>query len=154
MEDSVYVPRTVPCNQLLSLMLIGLAVPPPASPLFDIWRHHHFLFILDTSQHPSTLWVECQDKVRLDSPRNVPCSRDSLGAQGALKDQNSIPSTPITLESQKVQVPRFLVVTDQRGQTWQHGSCCRDWEAGWLGKACTALSWIPPPEGSTPLLPP
>lgn len=69
------------------------AVPLPASSLMNIYRHQSFLFILGTSQHPSTLWVECQDKVRLDSPRNFPCSRDIPGGQGALKDQSSIPST-------------------------------------------------------------
>lgn len=62
--------------------------------LFDIWKHHNFLFILDTSQHPSTLWVECQDKVRLDSPRNFPCSRDSLGARELWRTKIQSPPLP------------------------------------------------------------
>lgn len=97
------------------ILVIVPVAPPLASSLLDACGHRSFLFILDVSQHPSTLWVECQDKVRLDSPRNLPCSGDSLWGQGALKGQSSIFSPLISLESQKVQVPRFTVVTDQRG---------------------------------------
>lgn len=53
-----------------------------------------FLSILDVSQHPSTLWVECQDKVWLDSPRNLPCSRDSRGARELWRSKVQFPPLP------------------------------------------------------------
>lgn len=128
---------------LLMVLVIVPAVPPLASSLLDACGHRSFLFILDMSQHPSTLWVECQDKVRLDSPRNLPCSRDSLWGQGDLKGQSLIFSPLISLESQKVQVPCFMVVTDQRGARPDDTAAAREYEewADWVRPVQPMAGW-------------
>lgn len=76
--------------------------------------------------------------MRLDSPRNLPCSRDSPWGQGALKGQSSIFPPLISLESQKVQVPRFTVVTDQRGARPDNTAAAGGAERWADGEACTA----------------